>query len=245
MSYAVRFEHVSKSFAHHAGQMLLRDRLLQLFRPSNQPRFEALKDVSFDLPAGESMALIGSNGAGKSTLLNLTTGLSRPDRGTVEVNGNVAAVLELGAGFHPDLTGSENVRINAALMGLTRRETDQKFAEIVEFSGIGEFIHEPLRTYSSGMSVRLAFSVAVSVDPDILLVDEVLGVGDQDFYARCLEKIHAFQRAGKTLLFASHSTELITMFCQRAMWLDHGQIVASGEAREVVEAYKGSVATAP
>ena len=245
MSSAIRFEHVVKSFAHHAGQMLLRDRVLQLFRRSEQPRFLALKDISFELGTGESMALIGSNGAGKSTVLNLTTGLARPDSGVVEVNGAVAAVLELGAGFHPDLTGAENVRINAALMGLTRRETAQRFGEIVEFSGVQDFIDEPLRTYSSGMMVRLAFSVAVSMDPDILLVDEVLGVGDQDFYARCLEKIRAFQHAGKTLLLASHSTELITMFCQRALWLDHGQVVAAGEAREVVEAYRGSVATTP
>jgi ABC-type polysaccharide/polyol phosphate transport system ATPase subunit len=245
MSWAVRFEHVTKSFAHHAGQMLLRDRLVQLVRRSQHPRFVALKDISFELAAGESLALVGPNGAGKSTLLNLTTGLARPDAGVVEVAGAVAAVLELGAGFHPDLTGSENVRINAALMGLTRRETDLRFAEIVEFSGVQEFINEPLRTYSSGMMVRLAFSVAVSMDPDILLVDEVLGVGDQDFYARCLDKVHAFQRAGKTLLLASHSPSLVSMFCQRALWLDHGQIVATGEAGEVLEAYRGSVAAAP
>jgi ABC-type polysaccharide/polyol phosphate transport system ATPase subunit len=242
MSSAVRFEHVTKSFAHHAGQMLLRDRLVQLVRRSQQPRFVALKDISFELATGESMALIGSNGAGKSTLLNLTTGLAKPDSGIVEVQGAVAAVLELGAGFHPDLTGAENVRINAALMGLTRRETEQRFGEIVEFSGQQDFINEPLRTYSSGMMMRLAFSVAVSMDPDVLLVDEVLGVGDQDFYARCLDKIRNFQRAGKTMLLASHSTHLINTFCQQALWLDHGQIVAAGEAREVVEAYQGSVA---
>jgi ABC-type polysaccharide/polyol phosphate transport system ATPase subunit len=242
MSCAVRFEHVTKSFAHHAGQMLLRDRVVQLVRRSHPPRFVALKDISFELATGESMALIGSNGAGKSTLLNLTTGLAQPDSGIVEVQGAVAAVLELGAGFHPDLTGAENVRINAALMGLTRRETEQRFGEIVEFSGQQDFINEPLRTYSSGMMMRLAFSVAVSMDPDVLLVDEVLGVGDQDFYARCLDKIRGFQRAGKTMLLASHSTQLISTFCQQALWLDHGQIVAAGEAREVVEAYQGSVA---
>jgi ABC-type polysaccharide/polyol phosphate transport system ATPase subunit len=188
---------------------------------------------------------VGANGAGKSTVLNLATGLALADSGTIAVNGRVAALLELGAGFHPDLTGAENVRVNAALMGFSRRRTAQKFEEIVEFSGVREFIHEPLRTYSSGMSVRLAFSVAIASEPDILLIDEVLGVGDEEFCRRSLEKIQEFQRAGKSILLASHNAELIRTFCHRALWLDHGRVMASGDAGEVMEAYRGSVAAAP
>ena len=244
MNSAVVFEHVTKTFTHHSGQILLRDRLKQLFTQSDTQRFTALNDVSFKLQAGESMGLIGANGAGKSTILNLATGLTRPDSGTVQVNGEVAALLELGAGFHPDLTGAENVRINAALMGFSRRETARKFEEIVEFSGVREFIHEPLRTYSSGMSMRLAFSVAIASEPDILVIDEVLGVGDEEFGRKSLEKIHEFQAAGKTILLASHSAEMIRTFCHRALWLEHGRVVAVGDSGEVMDAYRGSVAAA-
>jgi ABC-type polysaccharide/polyol phosphate transport system ATPase subunit len=241
MPCAVRFQHVTKTFAHHAGQILLRERLKHLFKPHVTRRFEALHDVSFELPAGESLGLIGSNGAGKSTILNLATGLAMPDSGSVEITGEVAALLELGAGFHPDLTGAENVRINAALMGLSRRETQTRFEEIVEFSGVREFIHEPLRTYSSGMSMRLAFSVAISSNPDILVTDEVLGVGDEAFFKKSLEKIREFQNAGKTVLLASHSAELIRTFCHHALWLEHGRVIAIGESAEVLDAYRGSV----
>ncbi len=244
MSCALRFEHVTKTFPHRAGQMLLRDRLRQLLRPAPRTRAEALKDVSFELATGESLGLIGPNGSGKSTLLNLATGLAQPDRGSIQVNGKVSALLELGAGFHPDLTGAENIRVNAALMGLTRRQVNQRFEEIVEFSGIREFVDQPLRTYSSGMGLRLAFSVAVSVDPDLLLIDEVFGVGDEAFYAQCVEKMHSFQQAGKTFVLASHNTALITQFCQRALWLDHGRVMASGAAQEVIDAYHGALAEA-
>jgi len=242
---AIRFDHVTKSFSHHAGQMLLRDRLRDLVRRTHRTRFEALKNVSFEVETGESVAIIGPNGSGKSTILNLATGLARPDVGSVRVDGKVSALLELGAGFHPDLTGAENVRVNAALMGLSRAQTRQRFEGIVDFSGIGDFIDEPMRTYSSGMTMRLAFSVAVSVDPDVLVVDEVIGVGDQAFYAQCVEKMRSFQRAGKTILLATHSVELVTKFCQRALWLDHGNVVAQGLAREVIAAYKGSVPASP
>jgi ABC-type polysaccharide/polyol phosphate transport system ATPase subunit len=242
MKCAIRFEHVSKSFVHHAGRMLLRERLRNLFHSRSAQPFMALKDVSFEVEAGESFALVGRNGAGKSTILNLATGLLDPDSGKVDVNGNVAALLELGAGFHPDLTGAENVRINAALMGLNRRQTSVKFEEIVDFSGVRDSINEPLRTYSSGMIVRLAFSVAVAADPAILLVDEVLGVGDEAFYQKCLEKIRQMQRAGATILLASHNAALIRTFCHRALWLDHGSVMALGESGEVMDAYHGAVA---
>jgi ABC-type polysaccharide/polyol phosphate transport system ATPase subunit len=237
---SLRFDRVTKTFVHHTGPMLLRERLIEMMRPSRRPRFEALKDVSFELAPGESLGLIGANGAGKSTILNLATGLCLPDRGSITVNGRVTALLELGAGFHPDLTGAENVRVNAAMMGMTRRQSAERFETIVEFSGVREFINEPLRVYSSGMMVRLAFSVAVAADPEVLLIDEVIGVGDQVFYAKCLEKIRSFQNDGKTIVLASHSTELVAMLCQRALWIDRGQIVQQGTATDVVAAYRAA-----
>jgi ABC-type polysaccharide/polyol phosphate transport system ATPase subunit len=236
----LRFERVTRTFAHQARPMLLRERVVELLFPSRRGRLEALKEVSFELAPGESLGLVGPNGAGKSTLLNLATGLLEPDSGRVEVEGRVAALLELSAGFHQDLTGAENLRINAALLGLTRRQTAERFEPIVEFSGVREFIHEPLRTYSTGMILRLAFAVAVSADPDILLIDELIGVGDQAFQDKALEKIRSFQQAGKTVLLASHSSELMTTLCERALWLDRGRIVMAGASREVLAAYRGS-----
>ena len=155
------------------------------------------------------------------------------------MNGRVAALLELGSGFHQDLTGAENIDLNASLLGLSRKKTEACFDEIVEFSGIGDFIYEPLRTYSSGMTMRLAFSVAVHVDPDILIVDEVLAVGDQAFQTKCFDRIAEFKRAGKTLLFVSHSPQLVKRFCDRTLWLDHGEAVLIGTPDEVLDAYAG------
>ncbi|MGA3202714.1 MAG: ABC transporter ATP-binding protein [Bryobacteraceae bacterium] len=237
---ALRFERVTKTFIHHTGQKLLRERLIEMLRPSRRPRFEALKNISFQLMPGDSLGLIGPNGAGKSTILSLATGLLLPDHGSVRVNGRVTALLELGAGFHPDLTGAENVRVHAAMMGVTRRQMAERFDEIVEFSGVREFINEPMRVYSAGMTVRLGFSVAIAADPEVLLIDEVLGVGDQAFYSRCLDRIKRFQRDGKTMVLASHSAELITMMCQRALWLERGDVVKQGTAAEVVAAYKAT-----
>lgn len=221
--------------------MLLRERLLQLLYPSRRERFFALKDICFQLEHGESVAVIGHNGAGKSTLLSLAAGLATPQSGRVRVEGRIAALLELGSGFHPDLTGAENVRINAGLLGLSRRQTQARFQEIMEFSGIGDFFYEPLRTYSSGMMLRLAFSVAVCVEPDVLVIDEVLGVGDEAFFAKCVSKIMEFRNAGKTILCASHSTGIVKMLCNRALWLDHGALVLDGPINAVVESYQDSV----
>ena len=236
----IEFENVSKSFVHHGGRMLLRAHLRNLLAgKSSNERFHALTGVSFQVERSESLAFIGPNGAGKSTLLGILAGLSRPDEGRAIVNGRVAALLELGSGFHQDLTGAENIRLNASMLGLNRRQTAAAFDEIVAFSGIEDFIYEPLRTYSSGMIVRLAFSVAVNTDPDILLIDEVLVVGDQAFQAKCSDKIHDFRRRGKTLVFVSHALETVTEFCNRAIWLDHGRVVMTGTAIDVVEAYSG------
>jgi ABC-type polysaccharide/polyol phosphate transport system ATPase subunit len=240
MTPALRFDNVTKTFSHHAGQMLLRDRLVEMIHPTQRTRFEALKEVTFELERGESLGLIGPNGAGKSTILSLATGLLLPDHGSIAVNGRVAALLELGAGFHYDLTGAENVHVNAAMMGMTRREVKERFDKIVDFSGVRDFIDEPMRTYSAGMIVRLAFSVAIAADPEVLLIDEVLGVGDQSFYAQCLTTIRRFQREGKTIVLASHSSDLILMLCQKALWVERGRIVQQGPAAAVVQAYRAS-----
>jgi ABC-type polysaccharide/polyol phosphate transport system ATPase subunit len=234
----IEFHNVSKKFTRHAGQMLLRNHLTRFFTRQKDDPFLALKHVSFSVERGESLAVIGSNGAGKSTLLGLVAGISQPDEGTVTVHGQVTALLELGSGFHPSLTGRENVRLNAALLGLSRRQTVDAFERIVEFSGIREFIDEPLRTYSTGMIMRLAFSVAVNRDPEVLLIDEILAVGDAAFQAKCIEKIHEFRNAGKTLLCVSH-TNMIGQLCDRAIWLDHGEVMLSGAVRDVLEAYAG------
>jgi ABC-type polysaccharide/polyol phosphate transport system ATPase subunit len=241
---AIAFQSVSKSFHRHAGRLLLRHRLANWLRAQRGERFYALKNVSFELEEGEGLAVIGPNGAGKSTLLALVAGLVTPDTGTVAVNGRIAALLELGSGFHPDLTGAENVRVNASLIGLSRRRTAELFDQIAEFAGIGDFIGEPLRTYSTGMIMRLAFSVAINTDPEILLIDEVLAVGDQAFQAKCFERIHRFRHAGKTLLCVSHAPGMVQELCGRAIWLDHGELMMSGRIRDVIEAYAGHQTTA-
>jgi lipopolysaccharide transport system ATP-binding protein len=236
---AIEFQRVTKTFARHGGQMLLRERLQNFFSGRSRERFVALKDVSFTLPRGQGLAVLGSNGAGKSTLLNLAAGIARPDSGRVQINGRVAPLLELGSGFHPDLTGAENVVVNAALIGLTRKRTRQLFDEIVEFADIGDFISEPLRTYSTGMMMRLAFAVAINMDPDILLIDEILGVGDVKFQQKCFERIRRFRTAGHTVLCVSHSPGMVEELCSEAIWLDHGHLVLSGPIGDVAAAYEG------
>ena len=203
--------------------------------------FFAVKDVSFRIGHSESVAILGSNGAGKSTLLSLVAGIAEPDTGRIEINGRVAALLELGSGFHPDLTGAENVHLNASLLGLSRKRTDEIFDEMVDFSGVGDFIHEPLRTYSSGMIMRLAFSVAVNVDPDILILDEVIAVGDQAFQEKCKDKIHDFRRRGKTMLSVSHAAATLHALCGRAIWLEQGQVAMDGPLDDVLEEYQNSL----
>jgi ABC-type polysaccharide/polyol phosphate transport system ATPase subunit len=233
------FHNVSKKFVLSGGRQLLRGHIRNWLGRSQRQPFYALRNVSFSIREGESLAVVGANGAGKSTLLNMITGLCPADEGDVSVNGRLSAVLDLGTGFHADLTGEENLRLNASLLGLTRARTEELADQIVEFSGVGEFIHQPLRTYSAGMIMRLAFSVAIHVDPDILVVDEAFGVGDQVFHARCFERMLAFRRAGKTMVCVSHGLDLLRQMCDRAMWLDHGQVVLVGKLDDVLEAYQG------
>jgi lipopolysaccharide transport system ATP-binding protein len=243
MAEVITFEGVSKHFHTHAGRMLLRERLKHLFMPIERDPFYALRSVSFKVSSGESLAVIGDNGAGKSTLLNIATGLCLPSEGHAIVRGRIAALLALGSGFHPDLTGEENVYINAALLGLTRKQVRQRFDHIVEFAEVENFIREPLRTYSSGMMMRLAFSVAINVDPDILIIDEVLGVGDQRFFDKCVEKILEFRYGGKTLLCVSHALDTLESLCDWGLWLDHGRVVQTGPVQQVIRAYRQSRAS--
>jgi lipopolysaccharide transport system ATP-binding protein len=236
----IEFESVTKTFRSGTAAKLIIGHIQDRLHRRDRSLFYALKNVSFKVEHGESLAIIGRNGAGKSTLLSLVAGLVDPNEGRVTVDGRVAALLELGSGFHTDLTGIENLWMNASLLGLTRKRTAEVFDQIVEFAGIGDFIYKPLRTYSSGMMMRLAFAVAVNVDPDILIIDEVLGVGDSAFHAKCLDKIHEFHALGKTLLFVSHAAGTLAQFCDRAIWLDHGQVMADGPLEEIVQMYEGN-----
>lgn len=238
----ISLEDVSKSFPRHGGQALLRDHAARLFRRrSTAERFQALKHITLTVSPGESLAIVGHNGAGKSTLLAVMAGLAKPDSGAVQIRGRVAALLELALGFQPDLTGRENLRLNASLLGLSRKETERTTESIIDFAGIREFIEEPLRTYSTGMMMRLAFSVAINADPEIILIDEILAVGDTEFQHKCLSRIREFQSRGTSLVCVSHSHELVRDLCERAVWLDHGRLVMIGEINEVLNRMAGTV----
>jgi ABC-type polysaccharide/polyol phosphate transport system ATPase subunit len=212
--------------------------MLTRLRTKPDEQFHALRGVSLEMHEGDCLGVIGPNGAGKSTLLSVIAGLSWPDSGTVQVQGRMAALLELGSGFHPDLTGAENVYLNAALLGFSRRRAREKFEEIVDFSGVREFIDQPLRTYSAGMTLRLAFSTAMAVYPDILLIDEVLAVGDQAFQAKCISRILELKRAGRVLIFASHVMKTVRELATSVLWLDHGAVKGHGSVEDVLGAYE-------
>jgi ABC-type polysaccharide/polyol phosphate transport system ATPase subunit len=217
---------------------LLREVVRRLLggRPRHE-QFWALRSVTLEVRRGESVAIIGGNGAGKSTLLGVVAGAVAPTLGVVRVAGRIGALLELGAGFHPDLTGRENVYLNASLLGLTKEEVEEQFADILAFSELHDFIDVQLRNYSSGMHVRLGFSVAAHVSPDILLMDEALSVGDQSFQHKCIDRILRFRDEGKTLLFVSHSPDLVRLLCRRVVWLDHGRVRMDGPTDPVLEGY--------
>jgi len=234
----IEFDGVSKLFARHVQRKLLRGYLHGLLSRTRTEDFRALDRVMFRIDRGESVALVGANGAGKSTLLSLVAGISSPHEGRVHVAGKVAALLDLGSGFHPELTGRENIHLNGALLGLKRREVDAKEESIIAFAGLDEFIDEPLKTYSSGMAMRLAFAVAIELDPDILIVDEVLAVGDQAFQDKCLAKVRELVDAGKTMLAVSHSPAMIRALCRRALWLDHGRLMMDGAIEDAIAAYE-------
>src|SRR5919197_662061 len=204
--------------------------------------FEALNGVTFDVAAGTTFGIVGRNGSGKSTMLKLIAGIGKPTTGTVRVDGRVSALIELGAGFHPEISGRENVYINGLMVGLSRREIAKRFDEIVRFAELEEFIDAPVKTYSSGMYMRLGFAVAINVEPDVLLIDEVLAVGDEAFTRKCLDKIGEFRRRGRTILLVTHSLDLVTRFCDEALWLDAGVVKAQGDPKRVIDAYLMDVA---
>ena len=228
----VRVEGVSKRFLMHRDKSV-KERLLNFSRArQHRDDFWALRDIDLEIATGSSVGLVGHNGSGKSTLLKVLGGIIQPTSGTVHRRGRLAALLELGAGFHADLTGRENVYLNAAILGLTRSETDRYFDAIVDFSGIEEFIDTQVKFYSSGMYVRLAFAVAVHVDPDLLLVDEVLAVGDEPFQRKCMAKISEFQRDGRTIVLVSHSADQVASLCDQVVVLNHGVMLHNGETAE-------------
>jgi ABC-type polysaccharide/polyol phosphate transport system ATPase subunit len=214
---------------------LLKGSLLQDLQP--EEKFPALQGVSFSVPAGTTYGIIGRNGSGKSTALKLVAGITKPTTGTVKVEGRISALIELGAGFHPEISGRENVFINGIMLGLTKRDIAKRFDEIVEFAELKDFIDAPVKTYSSGMYMRLGFAVAIHVDPDVLLVDEVLAVGDEGFTHKCLDKFGEFKRRGKTILLVTHSLSLVERFCDDALWLDGGKVRGAGDPKRVIDAY--------
>jgi len=238
---AVSVESVSKRFRlYHERSKSLKDRFLKAGRHEYEDLW-ALNDVSFEVKEGETIGILGHNGSGKSTLLKCITGVLKPTSGQVVARGKMAALLELGAGFQPELSGRDNVYLNGAMMGLKRREIDAIFDEIVEFSELEPFIDNQVKFYSSGMYVRLGFAVAVNVDPDILVVDEVLAVGDERFQLKCLKRIREFQNEGRTILVVTHNAEQIKKICDRAVVLSHGQMIGEGEPSEAVYAFRESM----
>jgi ABC-type polysaccharide/polyol phosphate transport system ATPase subunit len=240
---AIELNHVSKIYQRYNRRRqfatlksaLLSGSLIRDLRPDDT--FAAVRDVSFTVPKGRTLGVIGRNGSGKSTLLKLVAGITKPSDGHLTVQGRISALIELGAGFHPEISGRENVFINGIMLGLSKKEITRRFDEIVEFAEMRDFIDAPVKTYSSGMYMRLGFAVAIHVDPDVLLVDEVLAVGDEGFTHKCLDKFAEFKRRGKTILLVTHSLGLVERFCDEALWMDAGSMQAMGDPKRVVGAY--------
>lgn len=234
---AISVENLSKRFElHHERRYTFKERIVR-GRPKGISEFWALRDVSFEVPRGSFFGIVGHNGSGKSTALKVLAGIYRPTAGTVRTNGRLRAMIELGAGFHPELTGRENIQLNASILGLSQREIRDSIDDIIEFAGIGDFIDAPVKVYSSGMTVRLGFSVAVKMDPEILIVDEVIAVGDEEFQRRCMDHLFELRRKGTTIVLVTHSMASVEDMCDSAMWLDHGETQAIGSSGDVVNQY--------
>jgi len=230
-------EHVYKTFNIYLDKAnSLKEKMLFWKRNKKEKR-EVLKDINLTIKNGEAVGLIGVNGSGKSTLLKLMTKIIYPNQGKIETYGKLTSLLELGAGFHPDFSGRENIYFNASIFGLTRKQIDERLDDIIEFSELGAYIDNPVRTYSSGMYMRLAFAVAINVDADILLVDEVLAVGDQHFQEKCIDKMKELKKQGKTMVFVTHSLGTVKDFCNRAVWLNQGVVKMDGDPDTVIEEY--------
>ncbi len=235
---AIVVSHVYKTFKQYYDKAnTLKEKLLFFRKRSGNDCLKILNDINIIINKGESVALIGTNGSGKSTLLKLMTKIIYPNSGKIIVNGKVASLLELGAGFHPDFSGRENIYFNASIFGMTKQQIDMRINDIIEFSELKDFIDNPVRTYSSGMYMRLAFAVAINVSADILLIDEILAVGDQHFQEKCFAKIKELKKEGKTIVFVSHSMEQVQEFCDRAVWLYQGSIKKIGSTKEVCDEY--------
>lgn len=234
----IKVNHVYKSFnVYYDRANTLKERLLFIGRNKKREKREILNDINIDIKKGETVALIGVNGSGKSTLLKLMTQIIFPNKGTIETHGKLTSLLELGAGFHPDFSGRENIYFNSSIFGLTKKEIDSRLDQIIEFSELGELIDNPVRTYSSGQYMRLAFSVAINVDAEILLIDEILSVGDQHFQEKCFNKMRELKKEGKTMVFVTHSMESVRNLCDRAIWLYNGKVRMDGNTNEVVNEY--------
>ena len=236
--YAIRIKNLYKDFKLNSDKpRSLKERIL--FSNRNKvEKIQILKDIDLDIKKGETVALIGVNGSGKSTLLKLMTKIIYPTKGTIKINGKLTSLLELGAGFHPDFSGRENIYFNASIFGLTKQEIDRRLKTIIDFSELGEFIDSPVRTYSSGMYMRLAFSVAINVDADILLIDEILAVGDQHFQDKCFKKLHELKaNENKTIVIVSHDLKKVKDLCDRAVWIKKGKIEMDGNPKEVIDKY--------
>lgn len=235
---AIKVDHVYKSFnVYYDRANTLKERLLFIGRNKKREKREILNDINLEIKKGETVALIGVNGSGKSTLLKLMTQIIFPNKGTIETHGKLTSLLELGAGFHPDFSGRENIYFNSSIFGLTRKEIDNRLNQIIEFSELGELIDNPVRTYSSGQYMRLAFSVAINVDAEILLIDEILSVGDQHFQEKCFKKMRQLREEGKTMVFVTHSMDSVKNLCDRAVWLYEGKVKMDGNTSEVVDEY--------
>lgn len=239
--WAVRVSEVSKRFRlYHERNQTLKSAILR-GRTSKHEDFWALNEISFDVLAGETHGLIGSNGSGKSTLLKCLAKIYWPTSGTIEYRGRMASLLEVGSGFHLELSGRENIYLNGSILGMSKKDIDSKFDEIVDFSGVERFLDQPVKNYSSGMYVRLGFSIAINVDPDILVVDEVLSVGDEEFQRRSFQKFRELKKQGKTIILVTHAMTVVRDLCDSVTWLNNGVLQQSGPAKTVVDAYLASV----
>ncbi|MGA1506572.1 MAG: ABC transporter ATP-binding protein, partial [Ilumatobacteraceae bacterium] len=237
---AIRVESLWKNFRlYHERNRYIKAAMLR-GRRARYEEFWALQDVNLTVEKGATVGVIGSNGSGKTTLLKCLTGIYTPERGSISVEGNLAALLELGAGFHPELSGTENIYLNGSIMGMSKKEIDNKFDSIVEFAGLEQFIDTPVKNFSSGMTVRLGFSIATHVEPEVLLIDEILSVGDQAFQRKSTEKIEQFRRDGRTILVVSHSLGLVQQLCDTVVWLEKGHVKMIGPAAEVIAEYTGN-----
>jgi len=238
---AVRVDHVTKTFRlYHERNQTIKSAVMR-GRTSVHEEFLALDDVTFDVPTGSTFGLIGSNGSGKSTLLKCLANIYFPNKGTITHFGRIAAMLEVGSGFHSELSGRENIFLNGSILGMSKKEITRKYDEIVDFSGVEDFIEQPVKNYSSGMYVRLGFAIAINVNPDILIVDEVLAVGDADFQAKCMRKFEDFKAEGRTVILVTHDLNTVKAMCDQAAWINKGELMAVGDATATVTKYLDSL----